>query len=793
MPEHAPSTPAAGLSSAEAARRRAERPPDEGPGTSRSWASILRANVFTVFNLVLVAAGVVTLIFGDPQDAIFLAILVVNAGIGIAQEARAKASLERLAALVAPTATVVRDGSPKEVSVDEVVVGDLVRIESGDQVVADGDVVDSDGLGLDESILTGESEPVMREPGEGVRSGSFAVDGAGAFVATAVGGDTYAATVVGEAREFRHPRSPLERGLDRLITILGISMIPLGALLAWSLINDRVSTSEAVSTSVAGVVTIVPEGLVLLTGVTYAVASLRMARRGALSQQLNAIESLASADVVCLDKTGTLTEESLRLVDLLPAGRTSRDSLAAALADYAAASPTRNLTIEALLAALPDAEVGEPEAVVPFSSRTRWSGVQIDGRTLVLGAPELFGLGPLTSHVARESGAGRRVLALMESPSPLNASAADDGPPKDLQPLGLAVLAEELRPDTRETVAYLLEQGVELRVISGDAPATVGAIAADAGIPLGDGAVDGRELPENPEDLDRALDRARVVGRISPEGKKRYVETLAARGKYVAMVGDGVNDVPALKASRLAIAQGSGSQMARAISDIVLVKGGFETIPPMIAEGRKLLRNLQRVAKLFVAKSVLAAFLILTVGLAAETAYPFQPRHLTLASAVTIGIPTVVLALAPSQGAWRPDNFLRELARFAVPAGTAAGLGVVASYLLALNLMDLSQTQASTVATTVLVGVGLYLVLVLESSTKVRSWLVGGMVAGLLALYFVVLAIPSWREFFDVATPGPAVLVPALAGIAISIGGLVVTDERFVPYRRAGLGEATAA
>ncbi|MGI9539499.1 MAG: HAD-IC family P-type ATPase, partial [Miltoncostaeaceae bacterium] len=319
MAERDPSTPAAGLSSAEARRRRAERPLDEGPGTSRSWGSILRANVFTVFNLVLVAAGVVTLIFGDPQDAIFLAILVVNAGIGIAQEARAKASLERLAALVAPRATVVRDGQPQELSVDEVVVGDLVRIESGDQVVADGDVVASEGLGLDESILTGESEPVTREAGESVRSGSFAIDGAGAFVATAVGGDTYAAGVVGEAREFRHPRSPLERGLDRLISILGFSMIPLGALLAWSLINDRVGTSEAVSTSVAGVVTIVPEGLVLLTGVTYAVASLRMSRRGALSQQLNAIESLASADVVCLDKTGTLTEESLRLVDLLPA------------------------------------------------------------------------------------------------------------------------------------------------------------------------------------------------------------------------------------------------------------------------------------------------------------------------------------------------------------------------------------------------------------------------------------------------------------------------------------------
>jgi magnesium-transporting ATPase (P-type) len=346
--------------------------------------------------------------------------------------------------------------------------------------------------------------------------------------------------------------------------------------------------------------------------------------------------------------------------------------------------------------------------------------------------------------------------------------------------LGLVVLAEELRPDTRETIAFLLEQGIEIRVISGDAPATVAAIAADAGIPPLGAPLDGRDLPPGGGELQALVRETGVVGRISPEGKKRFVEALAADGSHVVMVGDGVNDVPALKASRLAIAQGSGSQMARGIADLILVTGGFASLPPMIREGRKVLRNLQRVAKLFVAKSVLAAFLVLTVGLSSES-YPFLPRQLTLASAITIGIPAFFLALAPSTGDWRPDRFLRELARFAVPAGTAAGLGVVASFLLSLNLIGMSELRARTVATTVLVIVGLYLIVVLESSSRVRGFTVSILCLALLALYLIVLSLPGWRDFFEVAAPDPAIVLCSLIGTAVAAGGLALTDERFLP------------
>ena len=748
--------------------------------TSRSWSSILRANLFTVFNVTLLVFGVVTLIFGDWRDALFLAILILNAGIGIVQEARAKASLDRLAALVAPRATVVRDGRPVHVGVAEVVPGDLVVVNAGDQVVADGRLVRSEALGVDESILTGESEPASRAVGDEVRAGSFAVEGSGAYVAGAVGGDTFAERLVGEAREFRHPRSPLEHAMDRLILILGVSMVPLGALLGWSLIKQDNPVRESVATAVAGVITIVPEGLVLLVGVTYAVATLRMARRGALSQQLNAVESLASVDVICLDKTGTLTEEALRVVGVAPADGVSEGEFSVLLGRFAASSPSRTSTLDAVGAFAPG--VAEPvDENVPFASRRRWSGVRMGGRTFVFGAPEHFGLGGrLSERVRVEAEAGRRVLALAAADVPLSLQHPEDPPPAGLTVLGLVVLAEELRPDTRETIAFLLEQGIAIRVISGDAPATVAAIAADAGIPPLGAPLDGRDLPLGGAELQALVRETGVVGRISPEGKKRFVEALAADGSHVVMVGDGVNDVPALKASRLAIAQGSGSQMARGIADLILVTGGFASLPPMIREGRKVLRNLQRVAKLFVAKSVLAAFLVLTVGLSSES-YPFLPRQLTLASAITIGIPAFFLALAPSAGDWRPDRFLRELARFAVPAGTAAGLGVVASFLLSLNLVGMSELRARTVATTVLVIVGLYLIVLLESSSRVRGFTVSILCLALLALYLIVLSLPGWRDFFEVAAPDPAIVLCSLIGTAVAMSGLALTDERFLP------------
>ena len=461
LPPTLPRT-ASGLSEAEAARLLEERGPQEPPQTSRSYASIVRANVFTVFNLILVVAGVATFVFGHWEDALFIAILVANSGIGILQEARAKRALDRLAALVAPTATVIRDGRPRQVGVAEVVAGDLVRVQAGDQLVADGALQQSAGLTLDESILTGESHAVARHPGEEVRSGSFAVEGSGYYRVTAVGPDSYAEKLADVARSFRHPRSPLERDLNTLLFALVAIMVPLGAILGYALWAQKTPISDAVPTAVAAVVTLVPEGLILLTSITYAVAALRMARRGALAQQLNAIESLASAEIICLDKTGTLTEAALEVTSVTPVPGVDEGELVHALGRFAASAGSQNGTLAAIARAY-DVPAEPVSAEVPFSSRRRWSAVRLGSHCYVLGAPELFPLDGLDTIVSSEQAHGRRVVVLAASSSPLTevdlASNPDLKPPGDLRPLGAISLSERLRPDARATVEYFLASG----------------------------------------------------------------------------------------------------------------------------------------------------------------------------------------------------------------------------------------------------------------------------------------------------------------------------------------------
>jgi len=469
-------------------------------------------------------------------------------------------------------------------------------------------------------------------------------------------------------------------------------------------------------------------------------------------------------DVVCLDKTGTLTEPTLHVVGLV-----GPESLAAELGRYAASAETRNATLEAIAAAYP----AEPEPVaeqLPFSSRRRFGAQRIGGVGYVLGAPEHFRLGGLATAVEAAVRDGRRVLALG------TAGRLDEKRP---QAVGLVVLAERLRPEARETVAWFRDQGVEVKVLSGDRPETVASIARDAGL---DGtAADASQLPDDRDELLSLVRAHTVLARISPHDKGRVVETLRAAGSYVAMIGDGVNDVPALKAAQLAIAQGSGTQMARAVADVVLVRSEFAAVPAMVAEGRKILRNVQRVAKLFVTKSVFAAFLILSIGLT-PTAYPLLPRQLTLAATLTIGIPGFFLALAPSSGRHNSQGFLRELARFALPAGTAAGLGVLSSYLFALNVLDLSVLEARTVATTTLVLVGLYLILALEAAGRLRGTVITLLTLALCAGYAAVLVAPFARHFFALGAPTPASVLPALAGASIAVLGLAALDASFVPF-----------
>jgi cation-transporting ATPase E len=718
---------------------------------------------------------VLTIALASWRDALFLGILVSNIAVGSFQEIRSKRALDRLAALVAPEATVLRDGAARRVPVEQVVVGDVVRLAAGDQVVADGTVATSDGLALDESNLTGESELVVHGTGDTVWSGSFVVEGAALFEATAVGSDSRAEQLTATARAFRHPRSPLERANDRLLLWLVALAVPVAIGVTASVFAHAETSATRVQTVTAAIVNLVPEGLILLISVTAAVSAFKMAQRGVLAQQLNAIESLASVDIVCTDKTGTLTEPALRVVELLPAAGVDESTLATELARYAANTPSRNSTLEAIAdAALADVAGERVVAQVPFSSRRRWSALDLGDERLVFGAPERFAeADPALANRAREEAStGRRVLALGRTDGALPGDGAEPKFPSNVRPLGLVVLGERLRPNAADTVAFFNAQGVGLKVLSGDAPATAGAIARDAGVPGSVTALDGEALPSEPGALRDAVLSAAAVGRTSPETKRAVVDALSDAGRYVAMVGDGVNDVPALKEARLAIAQGSGTQMARSVADLVLVRDDFVVVPGMVAEGRQILRNIQRVARLFITKSVFTAVMGLAVAIPTGI-FPLLPRQFTIASTVTIGVPAFVLALAPSSGPWRPDRFLQSVARFAIPAGLAIGIGIVAGYLLARYGFELGVSRSRTVATGMVVVCGLAVVMRLETEGGRRRLAVAGLCALMALVFALALIVPFLRNFYELSTPTGDMVAAWALGTIIGVGAML--------------------
>ncbi|HMG98834.1 MAG TPA: HAD-IC family P-type ATPase [Gaiellales bacterium] len=766
-----------GLTSAEAARRLEERPAHPA-ASGLTYRAIVRRNLLTLFNFVLAACAVALIATGQLADLLFAGVLIVNSGIGIVQEVRAKRALDRLALLAAPRARVLRDGGEREVSVDDVVAGDAIVLRPGDQVVADGRLLEARGLQVDESILTGESDPDARRAGDSLQSGSFCVAGSGIYEAERVGSDAYANELTGVAREDTRELSPLQLSINRLLRLMVALMVPISALLLYALHVHAVPAQEAVSTAVAGIVSLVPEGLVLLASLVFAVAAARVGRRGALVQRLPAVEALAGLDIVCLDKTGTLTDGTLAVEEILPVSGADGREVHGLLGRFAASLGSRNPTADALHGQLG----GSPRPVtleVPFSSRWKWSGIAFgDGTELVLGAPEVIVRPESDPALAHEVGARqhRRLRVLLFARTAGLAEPEGDGEPwlPSLTPLAIVALSERMRPDAATTVAYLHRTGVHVKIISGDGPATVAAVARAAGIDTDGRVTTGAELPQDAGALRRsAVDNA-VFARVQPEDKRQLVAALRRGGRRVGMIGDGVNDVPALKECDVAIALGSGSQLAKGVSDVVLVSESFESIPFAIEEGRKILRNVQRVAKLFVAKSVFAAVLILTVGVGGGT-YPFLPRQLSLAAAVTVGIPAFFLALAPAAQA-PPKPFLRDVAEFAIPAGLILGVAVLLGHGLVHTSVGRSAAESQTTSLTILVFVGLYLVLVLESGSMRRSRLRGALVpllVGALGIsYLIILSFRSTRSAFALGTPSGLPLVVSVICTTFAIGAL---------------------
>jgi cation-transporting ATPase E len=771
----APNTdPVRGLTSAQVAERMAHGQVDRASeGTGRTVADIVRANVFTFFNGLLGALFVVMVVFGSIRDALFGLLLVVNTGIGIFQEVRAKRTLERLRLLSSPAARVVRDGAAAEVAVEDVVLGDLLAVSAGDQLVVDGEVVACDGLEIDESLLTGESVPVLKSTGDPVLSGSFVTAGAGRFVATAVGPDSYANRLAAEGRRFTRVRSELMDGTSTVLRYVTWAIVPVAALSVWAQFRAQHTLAQSVTNTVAALVGMVPEGLVLLTSLAFAVAAIRLARKGVLVQELPAVEVLARVDVVATDKTGTLTEPDLSLSGVEAVDPCSDQEARAALGAVAGAASARNDTVTAIAAAIPPPAGWSATAATPFSSARKYSAVAFEGRgTWLLGAPEvLLPAGdPARLRAAELAAGGDRVLALARTAADL---APDRGTLDGTIPLGLVAcalvtLGQRLRPDAPDTLRFFGEQGVALKVVSGDAPETVGAVAARAGVPGALPAVDARNLPTDDAGLEAAMEASATFGRTSPEQKKAMVAALQRRGHVVAMTGDGVNDVPALKAADIGIAMGSGAPATRAVAQIVLLDGRFSTLPDVVAEGRRVMANAERVAHLFLTKTVYAAVLAVVTGLFAVD-YPFLPRHLTLAGSLTIGIPAFFLALAPNTQRYRP-GFVPRVLTFAIPAGIGAGVTVLA-VTAAAHALGADRMQAQTMATVVLTLYGLRIIEILER--PLVAWKVA-LLAAMAAALAAVLAVPFARSFFALALPSWQVATATLAIGAVAVALLGV-------------------
>src|SRR5579859_7733163 len=746
--------------------------------TSRSVPDILKANLLTRFNALLGSLFLLILLVGPIQDAVFGLILVANALIGIGQELRAKVTLDRLAILAAPRARVIRDGVARGVQVSEIVVGDLVEVEAGDEIVVDGTVESTSPLELNEALLTGESTPVSKLRGAEVLAGSFVSAGLGRYQATRVGDASYARRLTAEARRFQLVRSELMRGINQILRIVTWIIVPTSILVAASQLTANPSLPDAVRGSVAGVITLVPEGLVLLTSASLALAVIRLGRRKVLVQQLPAVEMLARTDVICLDKTGTLTEleSHLERVEPLGTGTEWKD----ALASIGRSDPRPNASIRAIAATYRDQAGWLLESMVPFSSARKWSAFRFVGHGWwVLGAPDVLVTRAeqdhdLESNLARLRAGGERVLLLARAED----AHAERGL-RGVEPTALVALTEEIKLDAAATLAQLVAQGVAVKLISGDHPSTVAGVATRVGLPSS-AAIDGRDLPESESELAKLAESASTFGRVSPDQKRRLIRALQASGHTVAMVGDGVNDVVALKDADLGIAMGGGSGAARAVAAVILMDGSFAGVPAVLAEGRRVIGNVERLASLFFTKTVYAFLLAVSVSIAVMP-FPFLPRQLTLISAFTIGIPSVFLALAPS---FQPSHagFLRRVLRFAVPAGVIAGAGTFAAYALAVNEPGIPINEERTVATLVIAAIGLWILARLARPLNgARRALVVAMVVGLV----LALVVPAVRRFFDLDFPGPIVFFAATGIVSLAFLTLEASD-RLLPLVAGG-------
>ncbi|NWF27852.1 HAD-IC family P-type ATPase [Streptomyces sp. PKU-EA00015] len=774
-PKASATTPVTGLTTDQVAERVARGEVNDVPvRSSRSAVDIVRANVFTRFNAIIGVLWVIMFFVAPIQDSLFGFVIIANTGIGIVQELRAKRTLDSLAVIGEAKPRVRRDGVATTVSTSDIVLGDLVELGPGDKVVVDGELTEADNLEIDESLLTGEADPVLKQPGDQVLSGSFVVAGGGAFTATKVGREAYAAQLAEEASRFTLVHSELRSGISTILKYVTWMMVPtaIGLIISQLVVKDT-DLKDSVARTVGGIVPMIPEGLVLLTSVAFAIGVIRLGRKQCLVQELPAIEGLARVDVVCLDKTGTLTEGGMDVTELRPLGGTEEAYVRQVLGALGESDPRPNASLQAIIEAYPDSEEWRCTESLPFSSARKYSGASFsegngETSTWLLGAPDV--LLPDDDPVLDETDAlnrqGLRVLLLTKAAEELDAPSPADG----AKPAALIVLEQRLRPDASETLRYFAAQNVAAKVVSGDNAVAVGAVADKLGLPGSERTVDARRLPAERSAMGTEIDANAVFGRVSPRQKRDMVGALQSRGHTVAMTGDGVNDVLALKDADIGVSMGSGSEATRAVAQIVLLNNSFATLPSVVAEGRRVIGNITRVATLFLTKTVYSVLLAILV-VCSQVEYPFLPRHLTLLSTLTIGVPAFFLALAPNKERAKP-HFVRRVMRYAIPAGLIAAATTFSTYLLARShysgpgALD-AETSAATLT--------LFLVAmwVLAIIARPYTWWRIGLVAAMGAGFLLVLVVPWLQDFFALKLVG--VTMPWTA-VAIAAGGAALLE-----------------
>lgn len=709
---------------------------------SKSIKRIVLENLITPFNILNFVLAVLILIVGSYKNLLFMGVIICNIFIGTVQEIRAKKTIDKLSLIAEPKAHVIRNGIKQEIAIHDIVMDDITFLGAGNQVCSDAVVIEGE-CEVNESLLTGESEPVLKQPGDHLLSGSFIISGNCHARVEHVGKDNYAAQITDNAKYVKKPNSEIMRWTNRIIKYIGFTLIPVGiALFCKQVFISHQGFNDAIVGVVAALIGMIPEGLILLTSVVFAVSIVRLSQHKTLVQELYCIETLARVDVLCLDKTGTITEGTMEVTDVLPLHNTTNEELNIALGSLIHALEDDNPTFNAVKTYCSQYDKLTCNHIVPFSSARKWSGASFDENgSYIFGATEfiLKDSTPYQEIIEEHSEKGQRVLMLAHSPHQIQ----DKELPEEIHPMAFLFISDKIRAEAPDTLAYFAEQGVDIKIISGDNAITVANIAKKAGLKTAEQYVDATTL-QTPEEIKEAAQKYSVFGRVTPQQKLDLVKALKEQGHTVAMTGDGVNDVLALKESDCSIAMASGSDAARTVSQLVLLDSNFASMPKILKEGRRSINNLQRSSSLFLTKTIFSTInAILFIFLHFD--YPFQPIQLTLISALTIGAPSLILALEPNKERIK-GKYIVNVIRKSIPGAMTMVFNIVALAILC-SFIQFNNTEISTLAVMITGFAGL---LVLLKVSLPFNWIRCALFFTMLGAF--IFAIFILKDLFSLAS-----------------------------------------